>query len=167
MKTTPNLMKTLSTILLFAVLLSCSKDDNNNTDDGGGGQGNLSGFTFGNQTYTTDRGEYFDADGNAYVFFVDSNLNTVANAQFVFSKDFEMLGNGTYEFMEDRFDPNYNEDSNFWAGSIALEDGVPLNIIDGEITLNKQADGSYIISYTVSIQGGNVIGDYSGEMYAR
>lgn len=108
-----------------------------------------------------------DADGNAYVFFLNSNLNTVASAQFVFYKDFEMLGNGTYEFMEDRFDPNYDEDSNFWAGSIALDDGVPLNIIDGEITLNKQADDSYIISYSVSIEGGNVIGDYSGEMFPR
>lgn len=167
MKTTKDVIKILSVFFLFAVMLSCSKGDDKNTDDDGGGPGNLSGFTFGNETYNTDRGEYFNADGNAYVFFLNSNLNTVASAQFVFSKDFEMLGNGTYEFMEDRFDPNYDENSNFWAGSIALDDGVPLNIIDGEITLNKQADDSYIISYSVSIDGGNVIGDYSGEMFAR
>ena len=158
-------MKTISLFFLLILCYSCSKD---NEDDGGGGQqGDLSGFTFDGETYVTDRGEYYDADDSGFLFFMNNDLNKVASTSFVFSKDFQMLNNGTYLFMADKFDPNYNPDENFWVGSVSFQDGIPHPVINGEITLEDQWDGTYKISYNVSIAEGNIVGDYSGKIIPR
>lgn len=159
-------MKTIVFLLTLFFCFSCSGDDDVNTDDGGNA-GDESGFTFEGQSYITNKGEYLDADGNSYVFFVNSSITEFAGTQFIFSKDFELLENGLYTFMGDRYDPLYNPDSNFWAGSVSLADGLPKEIIGGQITVNKQSDGSYNFTYSVTIAEGNAVGEYEGQMYPR
>ncbi len=158
----------IATIILSLLFcLSCSKDDDNNDDGGGGQQGDLSGFTFDGEIYVTDRGEYYDADDSGFLFFMNNDLNKVASTSFVFSKPFQMLNDGTYVYMADKFDPNYDPEKNFWVGSVSFQDGVPNPIVNGQITLNKQGNGTYVITYSVSIAEGNIVGDYSGTIIPR
>lgn len=160
MKTTRNLLKTLSVLCLFAVLLSCNKDDDNSTDDDGGG-GLENSFTFQGQEYPTEDAFYIEVAGNTSIGLNGYDpQDTQINFLFNLSDYVNVTGNYTYKSYED---PTYDPETNFGDVIVYLGEEAYEDFTEGSLTISKSGN-NFAITYTFSGPSGSVSGHYSGEI---
>jgi|SRR6218665_704326 len=155
-------MKTSIFTILIAVVISigCSKDDAPENVVTGPNK-----YTYSGSTFEIIDAEYLYADGDTYLFF--RGAGTANYVQIVFADNAGNIPTGTFTFNNDRYDPDYDPDSNFWSGGVTTDlNPLGYSLNGGTVTvLNK--DGGNEVTFTVTTEEGTAQGSYTGTIRPR
>lgn len=159
----------------FLAVSACHKDDSTSSVKSSGS------FTIQGVSYSTDTAGYVKQTGGSYALIALMNRDLASYPTFT-AKDtlnYVMIyfpdtltirtGTFTYKDMEDEsFDSAKNFIGGYMAQGYAWNGGNPTysaSVIDGTVTVTRNSDGSYKVSYDLTDSNKNEItGSYTGSL---